>query len=188
VTELPLTEGCLPVCSGGEIQLARASIEDAGPVARVHVSAWQTAYQSIFSPEYLAALSVTQRELLWRAVISYGMPEVAVATEDNTVVGFVAFGACRDESAARSAGEIWAFYVSPSHWSLGIGRRLWRYARERLAEHGYRTVKVWVLAQNARAIRFCVAAGFRRDPDQTKNRAVNGRALKEVCFVIKLRA
>jgi ribosomal protein S18 acetylase RimI-like enzyme len=46
------------------------------------------------------------------------------------------------------------------HWSTGLGRALWLAARAELRKAGFHSASLWVLADNARAIRFYRAAGF----------------------------
>src|SRR5664280_2307693 len=107
------------------MRVEAATIEDSRAIAEVHVASWQSSYAGILSAEYLASLSVEKREASWRKGFQEGSPEVLVARSEIGVVGFVAFGACRDQGASLGCGEIWAIYLLPSSWSAGIGRELW---------------------------------------------------------------
>jgi GNAT superfamily N-acetyltransferase len=131
--------------------IRRAEAEDAEPVARVHVRAWQEAYAHIFPAGELASLSVERRAEVFRRF----PPLVAVV--DGAVVGFVGVGASRDDDAG---GEVYAIYVCPAHWGKGIGRELIRAAEEELRDLGYGDAILWVLDDNPRARRFYEAAGW----------------------------
>jgi ribosomal protein S18 acetylase RimI-like enzyme len=168
------------------MQIVNATPEDAPAVARIHVTAWQEAYKDILSVEYLAGLSIDKRQAYWSEVIPKGNLELSLAKEDECVVGWVAFGKSRDADAPSTAGEIWAIYVAPDYWSTGVGRALWLQARQRLTADGYRTVSLWVLADNARAIDFYMKAGFNEEPDSSKEFELGGQTLKEVRFVANL--
>lgn len=168
------------------MQIVRATLEDAHDIAQVHVLAWRAAYDGIVPAAHLAAQSVAKRETVWREAIAKGMPEVWVAKTAGQLLGWVAFGPSRDQDAAPQAGEIWALYVTPSHWSRGVGRQLWLRARERLAEQDYKNVSVWVLTENARAIRFYRAAGFAADPSGRKEIVMAGKPLQELRYVCAL--
>jgi ribosomal protein S18 acetylase RimI-like enzyme len=157
-----------------------ARIDDAVAIARVHVRAWQRAYRGIVPDAYLDSLSIEKRESIWRQSLANGAPEVAVAEQGPEVVGWIAFGPSRDSDAAREIGEIEALYVAPEHWSLGAGRALLQIARERLRERGFHRVSLWVLAQNARAIRFYTAAGF--TPGCERPIEIGGAVLTEIRY------
>jgi ribosomal protein S18 acetylase RimI-like enzyme len=159
-----------------------ATLADARAVAEVHVLAWRAVYEGIVPADYLATLSVEKREAVWRDAIAKGTPELWVARIEGRIVGWVAFGPCRDQDASPQAGEIWAIYVAPAHWSRGVGRALWRTARERLLLDGYQFVSLWVLAENLRAIRFYQAAGFTPDLSLTKELVLGGKPLQEVRY------
>jgi ribosomal protein S18 acetylase RimI-like enzyme len=165
-----------------------AVLEDVHAVAQVHVSASKAGYAGIIPAEALAAQSIAQREAQWRDAIIRGTPDLAVAKDEGSVVGFVAFGASRDEGAPATAGEICLIYVSPSHWSRGVGRQLWLYARDCLAGRGYTSVSLWVLAENTRAINFYLAAGFLPDSSSKSIRyeTTAGKQLEETRYVAAL--
>jgi L-amino acid N-acyltransferase YncA len=164
------------------MHIAPAKLEDARQVAEIHVTAWQSAYHGILPTEYLASLSVDKREAMWRESIVKGEPELLVAKVEGGMVGWVAFGPCRDEGSPAGSGEVWAIYVAPSSWSSGVGRVLWRGARARMLERGFKTVSAWVLMQNARAIRFYRAAGFAADLPSVKEFELGGRQVQEIRY------
>lgn len=100
----------------------------------------------------------------------------------SEIAGWVAFGPSRDSDAASAAGEIEAIYVRPDYWATGVGRGLWLVARRRLIERGFSSATLWVLSENARAIRFYRAAGFQPDPDSEKEISIDGKILKEIRY------
>ena len=111
-----------------------------------------------------------------------GISELWVAEIRSEIKGWVAFGPSRDADATAVVGELEAIYVAPERWSTGLGLALWLVARRRLIEHGFSSATLWVLAENARAIRFYVEAGFRPDPLSEKEVSRGGKALKEVRY------
>ena len=167
------------------MRVEAATVEDSRAIAELHVASWQSAYTGIVSEGYLAALSVEQREASWKKQLLEGLPQILVAREGSLLVGFIAFGACRDAQAPSSYGEIWALYVSPSHWSAGVGRTLWLAALASLLERGFTVVTLWVLALNERATRFYAAAGFAVEPGSEKLFTLGGQELAEVRLIYK---
>lgn len=95
------------------MRVEAAAFEDSRAIAEVHVASWQAAYTGIVSASYLASISVEQREASWKKRLLEGLPQILVAREGSSLVGFVAFDACRDAQAPSSYGEIWALYVLP---------------------------------------------------------------------------
>ena len=194
------------------MKIERAIAEDVPAIARAQVRSWQAAYERIVPPlrvpsltptggsladrsvavrspaDQLATLSVEKREALWRELLARGAPELLVAKDHEYIVGFVAFGRCRDDDAIASRAEIWSMYVIPSHWSQGVGTQLWNQARERMSELGYRTVSLWLLAANTRAIQFYDRMGFDLDEDTAaKEVVIGGQALSEVRYIARVR-
>jgi ribosomal protein S18 acetylase RimI-like enzyme len=167
------------------MRIAAASPEDLHAVAAVHVASWQAAYAGIVPSEYLANLSVQQREAWWRQVLAEGRSELLVAFEGSAVVGFASLGHSRDTDAPSGRGEVSAIYVLPNAWSTGVGRALWSAARERLIALGFRSISLWVLSRNARAIRFYEAAGFHIEAGSEKEREIGGARLHEVRMVVE---
>ena len=168
------------------MNISPAVSEDAAAIARAQVRSWQAAYLNILPDDYLANLSVEKRELMWREFIARGSPELLVARDGECIVGFVAFGPCRDEGVGAARAEIWASYVTPSHWSQGVGSQLWERARSRLTALGYRSVSLWVLTGNGRAIQFYGRVGFAVDEASAKEVVLGGKALREIRYVADL--
>ena len=161
---------------------------DARRVAQIHVQAWQAAYVGIVPDEYLASLSVDKRETMWREAIDKRVPELLVARVGGDMAGWVSFDASRDKDAAQGCGEVWALYVDPACWAGGVGRALLQRARTRLTERGFGSISLWVLAANARAIRFYAAAGFTLDAGSAQVFELGGRSVQELRYTQKAAA
>lgn len=165
------------------MQIEPATLEDARGIAEVHVASWQRAYQNILPEQYLADLSIERREKMWREALEKQLPQLLVARSENRTVGFVAFGASRDDGAKPGSAEIWAVYLLPEVWSQGVGRMLWQAALERMVAEGFNTVSLWVISTNERAIRFYLDAGFVPEPGSLKEFELGGVLLKEIRYV-----
>jgi ribosomal protein S18 acetylase RimI-like enzyme len=168
------------------LHIGPAAADDARGVAQIHVRAWQSAYAGILSDDHLAALSIDKREAMWREAIEKQTPELLVARADAGMLGWISFGPSRDEAAPAGTGEVWALYVAPQHWGSGTGRQLWLRARERLVQRGFVSVSLWVLAANARAIRFYEVAGFAPEAGTAKDFELGGRRVQELRYTATL--
>lgn len=162
--------------------------EDARAVAEIHVEAWRAAYSAILPQAFLSSLTVASRQAFWAQNLADKHGDLLVAIEGECMLGWINTGPCRDQGAAMDDAEIWAFYVSPTVWSTGVGRQLWWAARTHLLEQGHRQCRLWVLAQNARAIRFYKAAGFEKDNLPAKTFGLGGAVVEEIRMSCNLNA
>jgi ribosomal protein S18 acetylase RimI-like enzyme len=96
------------------------------------------------------------------------------------VVGFVGYDRSRDAGTPQTTGELWALYVAPSHWGLGLGLALWDAARDGLIEEGCTRVTVWAPLRNERALRFFEAAGFKRELATLQVADIGGTRLDQI--------
>ncbi len=111
--------------SANEISIRLALDSDARAIAEVHVNSWRAAYRGIFTDEYLASLSVDQREQMWRDAIATNTGPL-VAELRNKLVGFASSGKSRDDDAKTAeVAEIYAIYLTESAWGLGVAQALY---------------------------------------------------------------
>ena len=165
------------------MQVTTAQREDCRALAVIHVESWQAAYASLFPAAYLASLSVADREESWISILETSASRTLVAKRDEEALGFVTFGRCRDQDAGAHKGEIWALYVAPQAWNSGVGWALWEAARVLMLHQGFTEVSLWVLAGNARGLRFYESVGFEREPDSEQFFERGGVKLAEVRLV-----
>jgi ribosomal protein S18 acetylase RimI-like enzyme len=166
--------------------IRRALAEDSHGIALVHVSSWQHAYRGIVPQAHLDQLSVADREKRWVEYFDRGDSETLVADAEGQILGFISYGKSRRERAEPDEGEIYAIYVSSSHWSTGVGRSLWEAAFSRLRELGFVRAIVWVLTENEKAIQFYVRAGFTLCRGSETTVEIGGQKLPEVRYDIAI--
>jgi GNAT superfamily N-acetyltransferase len=133
---------------------------DKRAVAGVHVRSWQAAYRGLMPDAYLDGLDPDDRA----ARYTFGSDDplhqsTIVSVEDGTIDGFATMGPSRDADLPDT-GEVYAIYVDPGSWGLGVGRLLMETARSRLINVGCTRGVLWVLEGNARAQRFYEIDGW----------------------------
>jgi GNAT superfamily N-acetyltransferase len=138
-------------------------VDDAQEIARVQVESWRAAYAHVYPAAYLAGLSVDERRRLWTRVLSDGGYDVFVAERDGRVTGFASVGPTEDDDRSALRGELFALYVEPSAWGLGLGRALLARAEQALREAGFDEATLWVLEDNPLARDVYAAAGWKAD-------------------------
>jgi len=142
--------------------IREATPDDARAIAAVHVSSWQSTYRGLLNDAYLDSLSVDDHAGRWQRLLASGTGDTFVALEGPDVVGFASCGRERDQDPIY-LGELYAIYLLRDHQRRGLGRRLVRAAAERLLELDYRSMLIWVLADNpARAFYEALGGAFVR--------------------------
>lgn len=164
-----------------------ATVEDGLAIAEVWVAAWQAAYAGLMPDAYLDALNAQVALPAFEAGLRESMSAM-VAEIDGAIVGFTAFGACRDHDTAPSTGEVIAINLHPSHWRRGIGRDLLEQTLSRLRDRGFADASLWVLHGNANARRFYEALGWHADGAEKRDDKLTGFALHEVRYRMALNA
>ena len=98
------------------------------------------------------------------------------------VTGFASIGEVRDEDLMpQKFFELYAIYVAPEYWDLGVGRALWKAALASVPS-GAGGVSLWVLTQNERGRRFYQRTGFM--PDGTRHvENIGGMDVEEMRYV-----
>ena len=139
--------------------------------AFVHWTGWHTAYTGLVSAAYLDKLTLAKCEELayrWR-------DNILVAKDGERVVGFVGYGT-RDD--APDFGEVFALYVLPAYWGTGVAQALMDAALHELG--AYQAIRLWVLRDNPRAIRFYEKCGFRADGAELYSKNVDATEIRMV--------
>jgi ribosomal protein S18 acetylase RimI-like enzyme len=137
---------------------------DVPAVARTVVAAWKVAYRGIVSNAFLDGLDVEETEQVWHEIVEMGDRTNLVVEVDRQAIGFVGFGAARDEDTdPAQVAEVYGIYVHPDHWRTGAGSALMEAALERLRQDGYTEVVLWTMRDNTPAHGFYRKNGFRRD-------------------------
>lgn len=160
--------------------IRRARPDDALRITTIHVEAWRVAYRGIFPDEFLQALSIEQRQAVWRQNLEAGLSATWIAENENTALGWISAAASRDFDATPETGEIWAVYIHPDQWRKGVGRALCAAAEQELRRRGFTEETLWVLQENERAIQFYRSIGFVRDAAEARIIERGGKALPEV--------
>ena len=157
-----------------------ATVRDAKAIARVHATVTQAIHREVLGLNQLSGPSLEERQAYWREAIEYSEPQVQVAIEGETMVGFVGFDRSRDKGTPSTTGEIWALCVLPDHWQQGVGTALWDAANDGLKEEGCTRVTVWVPVRNERALQFFEHAGFKREMSSLKTVQTGSTAIEEI--------
>lgn len=139
--------------------------------AYVHWRCWHEAYAGLVSEAYLEKLTLSKCEQIafqWR-------DNILIAKDGERVVGFAGYGCSREST---EDGELFALYVLPEYWGTGAAKQLFDAVSEQLS--AYRTIALWVLKGNARAIRFYQKCGFAATGEEQYEKVVDAAEIRMV--------
>ncbi|MEH2506750.1 ribosomal protein S18 acetylase RimI-like enzyme [Bradyrhizobium sp. AZCC 1578] len=143
-------------------RIRRASQDDAGEVARIHIEATRAAYRDIYTVEYLNGLSVEDRAYRWvekdKGHLAIGRPfGVFVAFDDDVMIGFADVGPTDENGVA----ELYAIYLDPDYIGKGAGKALLEACADYAASNGFKAMTATVLSRNSLARAFYERTGAR---------------------------
>ena len=153
-------------------------------MARVAVDTWGLTYVDILPKAYLArmryASQENQRSRMMHAHAVHHF--VAIEPTAGEVVGFASCGPTRN-GGGEVPGEIYELYVQYGFQSRGIGRRLFKAARNQLASDGHESMIVWVLSDNPNLGVYPRMGGWRH---ARKTIRVGGASVEETAYTWRL--
>ncbi len=129
------------------------TIEDQAAMAKIKVDSWRHTYKDIIDEKYLSSLDYeTQTEKYIDSFEEYKR-SVLVAEHQKTkeVVGYSCFTTEENEYADS---ELISLYLDPKHLRKGIGSCLLRETIKELKKYNKKTMIVWCLKDNKKAIKF----------------------------------
>lgn len=120
------------------ITIRKAVPADALGIAIVCVYTWQTTYAGLLPDSILKKRISGLKETAERFRKSIAEKEnyIVAATEENTIVGFCAYAASRNDDFPDS-GEIIALYVLKGFQKTGLGKRLFAAGVQVLREQNF---------------------------------------------------
>ncbi|NDJ55359.1 MAG: GNAT family N-acetyltransferase [Chloroflexi bacterium] len=139
-----------------QVTVRHATLDDAPGIARVHVESWQSAYRGIVPDDVLDRLDVANRQSRWERIMESAGPQWALLVAegaDDQIIGFANGGPTHSDLPGYEC-ELYAIYLMDSVQSFGLGRRLTEFFAQAMLDYGFRSMMVWVLADNAQAIGF----------------------------------
>jgi len=156
-----------------------ACVEDAKAIAFVQVEGWRTTYAGIVPDAYLAEMDAESRVESWRQPLQSGEMDAFVVEDAGGVFGFVCGGKIREASESYD-GELYAIYLLKDRQRNGAGRLLACTLAEALKHRGLKSMTVWVLEENRRAVSFYKALGAVQIAQKTVE--IGGAELSDLCL------
>ena len=147
------------------VTLRRATTQDAGDIAAIHVRSWIATYERPPSDGGLDT-DIAHRTKVWRHRLDQeeNGRQILVASLDGAVAGFIYFGPSPDvQDDPTLTGQIFSVHVEPAVTRRGIGRHLMTRATDELKASGCTTATLWVVISNHESRAFYESLGWRTD-------------------------
>ena len=166
-----------------------AEFGDARGIATVRVRGWQAGYAGLIPTPYLDSMDVASncvRVQKWLRNASVQQSHW-VCLEGSEIIGWaLTFDHARDHDLPSQTSELVACYVLPAVWGRGAGFSLCAHALRALKQRGKKSVVLWVLADNERAIRFYRRQGFDLDGQSKSEQLTEHIDVQEVRMHLEL--
>ncbi len=161
-----------------EIDIRKASPQDAESISVVHHDAWMGAYSGIIPHKALFRM-VGRRGVGWWQSAIRRAANVLVVEIGGSVVGYATLGRNRARELSQK-GEIYELYLQPEYQGVGLGSKLFGAARKRLEAHGLSGTVVWALEDNSGALSFYSGLGGRDIAEGVE--VFDQKALRKIAF------
>ena len=139
--------------------IRKAGEDDIQALSTILVGAWQAGFTGIIRQDFLDAMSVeewTAKRQMW---LEDEQHIVLIAEDENAnPAGFIGFGKLRTPPPGMSpirplySAEIYAVNVLPAYWGQGLGTQLIKEAVKTLRDMKHKSLCLWVLEKNKRAV------------------------------------
>ncbi len=169
------------------MKLRPATPDDAAALARIHIAGWRASYGGLVDAHFLDSLDEAEWTANWQKWLGSGDTTVIIAhADDGDPAGFISFGKLKTAPPGMSpvrplyAAEIYAIYILPTYWGQKLGRRLMDRAARALKDRKQKSLCLWVVEKNTRAVAFYKALGGQKCG--SKRVEIGGRGLSEIAF------
>lgn len=127
------------------VRIEKAVIEQADIIGQVHSEAWKQAYVGVFPENFLRKETIETRKNEFLESLSNQNTLYYIVYEDITPVGIIKV------IEEFDAYEIASFYILEKYCNKGYGKQAIVYLKRELSK---KRIKLWVLEDNTKAIRF----------------------------------
>lgn len=153
-----------PITKAGFLIRLAVDENDCACANEIYSQSWRAGYKGVLSDDTISSVTDDGWSKQFEGNLltnSYMLLIMSVAGED---IGACTIGVAPDADGERAA-EIISFYYKKEYWGkkcnkLSYAEHLMRYALAVIRRQGYKSVELWTLKGNARAIAFYQKCGF----------------------------
>lgn len=170
------------------VAIRSAGIADVSTIAAINVRGWQAAFRNIIPEDFLDQMDAETKESFVGRVISRGPPyHVAVAVEEETVIGYVMLGPPISEDLdASRVHELYSLYIEPDRIGTRLGHHLMDHVLEYLRNGEWNHAVLWTFQDAERASRFYERTGWFPDGAEKTEEIPEGNPVIQVRYRMNL--
>lgn len=167
--------------------IRKATEKDIPALSAILVGAWQEGFKYIINQDFLEAMTPeewTAKRDMW---LTGEQHEILIAEDEKGApAGFISFGKLRTPPPGMSpirplySAEIYAVNILPAYWGQGLGTQLIREAVSVLKDMKHKSVCLWVMEKNKRAVSLYKRLGGERCGK--KDSEIGNTKVREICF------
>lgn len=162
------------------IQIRWCQEEDWGELGRIHCLSYHSTYKSIMPEDYLKTITINERQQFYRNILKKGRMNTAILIEEDTALGLL-----RISELEENRIVIEELYLLEDCRGKGFGTTFLLWIEEELIRRSGRTLELWVLQENLRAIKFYQRYGFERTGEERV--IVRGKELIQIQYIKRIR-
>ncbi|MBP3887445.1 MAG: GNAT family N-acetyltransferase [Cellulosilyticum sp.] len=146
-------------------------------VSHVYEESWKSAYKGLIPQDYLEQIPKGH----WMQALKSGVWQSFIMLDGGKIIGTSAYCGSRDEKL-KGYGEVVSIYLLPEYMGKGYGKKLFQAVINKLQEEGYKSIYLWVLEGNSRAIKFYEKFGFKANSAYLDDN-IGGKVVREMQYV-----
>ena len=136
-----------------KISIIKASENMCAELAKIKRQVWETTYRGIYPDEKLDNYNFTDNESKFKSYIKSPIIDLYVAMIDNKIVGYTAVGKS-DKRKTCQESEVVLLYILKQFQGMGIGKKLFDFAKNKLKKEGHKQFVVYCNKYNVNAQSF----------------------------------
>lgn len=136
------------------LEIIRATIENATEMGLIHSCSWRKAYKGIIPDKIIDEFTSEKRAEVFQSVIPKAEEEYYLFKVNDIPAGFASLNRSQEDNAPKCIGEIYSIYFHPDFWGTSVTKKGLQFCIDRLSNLGYSHITIWVLKDNTRAIKF----------------------------------
>jgi len=132
--------------------IRKNELKDQEQMAHIKIDGWKNAYDRIIASKYLKTLDYKKQTERYIASFDEYRDLVLVAVREDEVLGYSCYQYF--DKSHKFDSELVSLYIKPEYKGMGIGTKLLKSTIKELKENAKKSMIVWCLSDNSKAISF----------------------------------
>ena len=148
-----------------DITIRLAIPADTLDMAEVLMRSWEIAYRDIIPADFIREKNATRPELYKRVITNENTTDYVIQYNEKTI-GIMKIAPPDYGDISDNYYDLHALYLHPDYFNQGIGTQAMDFAFDKARSLNKAVIVLWVLEDNANAIKFYKKCGFTANGEQ----------------------